>query len=191
MRSYSHSAVAHSSGLMAKEIQPVTIPAAKKGQSDGIMHEDEEFRKVNFDKFTSLKPAFVKEAGTITAANASTLNDGAAALVLMSAQAASRMNVKPLALIRGIADAAVDPIDFPTAPAAAVPKVLANAGVKKEDIASWEINEAFSVVVLANQKILGLDPEKVNVHGGAVSLGHPIGYASCIWRRLGLMEFSF
>uniref|UniRef100_A0A8C7EC36 Uncharacterized protein n=1 Tax=Nothoprocta perdicaria TaxID=30464 RepID=A0A8C7EC36_NOTPE len=110
--------------------------------------------------------------GTVTAANASTLNDGAAAVLLMTAEAAKRLQVKPLARI---VDAAVAPIDFPIAPAYAVPKILSAAGLKKEDIAMWEINEAFSVVVLANMKMLGIDPQKVNIHGGAVSLGHPIG----------------
>ncbi|XP_039085081.1 acetyl-CoA acetyltransferase, mitochondrial-like, partial [Hyaena hyaena] len=114
-------------------------------------------------------------AGTVTAANASTLNDGAAALVLMTAEAAKRLGVKPLARIAAFADAAVDPIDFPIAPAHAVPKVLKDAGLKKEDITMWEVNEAFSLVVLANMKLLELDPQKVNINGGAVSLGHPIG----------------
>ncbi|KFO20708.1 Acetyl-CoA acetyltransferase, mitochondrial [Fukomys damarensis] len=113
--------------------------------------------------------------GTVTAANASTLNDGAAAMVLMTTDAAKRLNVKPLARIAAFADAAVDPIDFPVAPAYAVPKVLKDAGLKKEDIAMWEVNEAFSVVVLANIKMLEIDPQKVNINGGSVSLGHPIG----------------
>ncbi|KAG5283885.1 hypothetical protein AALO_G00020650 [Alosa alosa] len=119
--------------------------------------------------------AAVEQAGTVTAANASTLNDGAAALVLMTADAAKKLNVNPLARIVAFADAATNPIDFPIAPAFAVPKVLEMSGVKKDDIAMWEINEAFSVVVLANIKMLDLDPNKVNVNGGAVSLGHPIG----------------
>uniref|UniRef100_A0A8C4ZKD7 acetyl-CoA C-acetyltransferase n=2 Tax=Gadus morhua TaxID=8049 RepID=A0A8C4ZKD7_GADMO len=113
--------------------------------------------------------------GTVTAANASTLNDGAAALVLMTADAAKRLNVKPLARIVSFADAAVAPIDFPIAPAFAVPKVLEAAGIQKQDVAMWELNEAFSVVALANVKMLDIDPAKVNVNGGAVSLGHPIG----------------
>ena len=114
-------------------------------------------------------------AGTVTAANASTLNDGAAALVLMTAQAASRLNVTPLARVVTYADAACAPIDFTIAPALAIPKVLQQAGVNAEDIAMWEINEAFSVVSLINIKTLNLDPSKVNIHGGAVSMGHPIG----------------
>lgn len=103
------------------------------------------------------------------------MNDGAAAVVLMTADAAKRLNVKPLARIAAFADAAVDPIDFPIAPAYAVPKVLKDAGLKKEDVTMWEVNEAFSVVVLANIKMLEIDPQKVNINGGAVSLGHPIG----------------
>lgn len=118
---------------------------------------------------------FQPEDGTVTAGNASTLNDGAAALVLMSADAAKQFNVTPLASVVSFADAALAPIDFPTAPAYAIPKALEAAGLSSNDISLWEINEAFSVVALANIKILGIDPEKVNVDGGAVSLGHPIG----------------
>jgi len=113
--------------------------------------------------------------GTVTAANASSLNDGAAAALLMTAGAARRLNVTPLARVAAFADAAVEPVDFPVAPAYAVPKVLKDAGLKKEDITMWEVNEAFSLVVLANIKMLDLDPQKVNINGGAVSLGHPIG----------------
>ncbi|KAI2659647.1 Acetyl-CoA acetyltransferase, mitochondrial [Labeo rohita] len=156
INSYSRSKAAWESGILAKE-------------------EDEEYRKVDFSKVPKLKAVFQRENGTVTAANASTLNDGAAALVLMTADAAKRLNVTPLAKIVAFADAAVAPIDFPIAPAFAVPKVLQAAGVKKEDIAMWEINEAFSVVVLANIKMLDIDPSKVNINGGAVSLGHPIG----------------
>nr|KAG5694481.1 hypothetical protein BaRGS_014212 [Batillaria attramentaria] len=140
-----------------------------------VVSDDEEYKRVNFDKFKTLRPVFQKEGGTVTAANASTLNDGAAALVLTTGQKASQLGVKPLARILGFADAAIAPIDFPTAPAEAIPKVLKMTGVKKEDIDMWEINEAFSVVVLANIKALDLDPSKVNVNGGAVSIGHPIG----------------
>lgn len=174
VRSYERSSEAHLSGVMAKEIIPIGIP--QKSGKTTVYHEDEEFRKVNYEKLPVLKTAFQKDGGTITAANASKLNDGACAAVLMSATAAQRLNLKPLAVIRAMADAAVDPIDFPTAPAAAIPKVLNQAGLQKDDIALWEINEAFSVVVLANQNILDLNPERVNVHGGAVALGHPIGY---------------
>ena len=125
----------------------------------------------------SLKPAFLKEedGGTVTAANASTLNDGGAACVLMTEAYAIKNGIQPLARIVGFGDAAVAPIDFPTAPAAAIPKVLQSCGLTINDIAMFEINEAFSVVVLANIKLLDLDASKVNIHGGAVSLGHPIG----------------
>lgn len=172
IRSYKLSKASVEGGLLKDEIVPVEIPQ-KKGDPK-VISEDEEYKKVNFDKFTSLKSVFKKD-GTITAANASTLNDGAGAIVLMSAQAAERLKVKPLARILGLADAALEPIDFPTAPAYAIPKVLEWTGVKKDDIDMWEINEAFSVVVIANIQELGLDINKVNIHGGAVSLGHPIG----------------
>ncbi|XP_022601586.1 acetyl-CoA acetyltransferase, mitochondrial [Seriola dumerili] len=171
--SYSRSKAAYESGVLAKEIVPVSIP--QRGKPDVVVSEDEEWRRVDFSKVPKLKAVFQRENGTVTAANASTLNDGAAALVLMTADAAKRHNVTPLARIVSFADAAVAPIDFPIAPAYAVPKVLEAAGLKKEDISMWEINEAFSVVVLANIKMLDIDAAKVNVNGGAVSLGHPIG----------------
>uniref|UniRef100_A0A8C1IFW3 acetyl-CoA C-acetyltransferase n=1 Tax=Cyprinus carpio TaxID=7962 RepID=A0A8C1IFW3_CYPCA len=173
INSYTRSKAAWESGVLAKEVVPVSIP--QKGKPDIVVKEDEEYRKVDFSKVPKLKAVFQKENGTVTAANASTLNDGAAALVLMTTDAAKRLNITPLAKIVAFADAAVAPIDFPIAPAFAVPKVLKAAGVKKEDIAMWEINEAFSVVVLANIKMLDIDPNKVNINGGAVSLGHPIG----------------
>lgn len=176
--SYKKTAAAAKNGLLAKEITPVTI-SGKKGKADVIINEDEEYKRVNFDKFTSLPTVFQKEGGTVTAANASTLNDGAAACVLMTAAAAQKFGVKPLAKIIGFADAAVDPIDFAIAPAHAMPKILERHNINKQDIAMWEINEAFSVVVLANIKLLDLDPEKVNVNGGAVSIGHPIGMSGC------------
>ncbi|KAM6385466.1 acetyl-CoA acetyltransferase, mitochondrial isoform 3-T3 [Alca torda] len=171
--SYTKSKTAWDSGILKNEIVPVTI--SKKGKPDTEVNEDEEYKRVDFSKVPKLKAVFQKENGTVTAANASTLNDGAAALVLMTTEAAKRLKVKPLARIVAFADAAVDPIDFPIAPAHAVPKILSQTGLKKEDIAMWEINEAFSVVVLANIKMLGIDPQKVNINGGAVSLGHPIG----------------
>uniref|UniRef100_A0A8C1X1V5 acetyl-CoA C-acetyltransferase n=1 Tax=Cyprinus carpio TaxID=7962 RepID=A0A8C1X1V5_CYPCA len=173
INSYSRSKAAWESGILAKEVVSVSIP--QKGKPDIVVKEDEEYKKVDFSKVPKLRAVFQKENGTVTAANASTLNDGAAALVLMTADAAKRLNVTPLAKILAFADAAVAPIDFPIAPAFAVPKVLKKVGVKKEDIAMWEINEAFSVVVLANIKMLDIDPDKVNINGGAVSLGHPIG----------------
>ncbi|XP_055945716.1 acetyl-CoA acetyltransferase, mitochondrial-like [Argiope bruennichi] len=171
---YKKTANAVESGVFSKEIIPVTIPG-KRGKPDVVINTDEEYKRVNFEKVPQLPTVFQKENGTITAANASTINDGAAACVLMTADAAEKMNVKPLARIVGFADAAVAPIDFPISPAFAIPKLLECTGIKLEDVALWEINEAFSVVVLANIKMLKLDPTKVNVHGGAVSLGHPIG----------------
>lgn len=171
--SYTRSKAAWDQKKISNEIAAVTI--AQKGKPDIVVAEDEEYKRVDFNKFPKLKPVFQKDSGTITAANASKLNDGAAALVLMTAEAAKRLNVTPLARILAFADAAVDPIDFPVAPAYAVPKLLKAAGLKKEDIAMWEINEAFSVVALVNIKMLEIDPQKVNINGGAVSLGHPIG----------------
>ena len=139
------------------------------------MDTDEEYTRVNFDKLPGLKAVFQPDGGTVTAGNASTLNDGAAALILMTAKAAEKCGVTPLAAVVGFADAALAPIDFPTAPAFAIPKALLAAGIAKEDVSLWEINEAFSVVALANIKMLDLDPSLVNVDGGAVSLGHPVG----------------
>lgn len=171
--SYKRSANAWKMGSFASEVVPVSIPQ-KKGP-DIEFTEDEEFKKVNFDKLSSLRPVFAKENGTITAGNASTLNDGAAACVLVNSEAVSKLNLKPLARIVAFADAAVKPVDFSIAPAYAIPKVLERAGKTTADIDLWEINEAFSSVALANIKHLKLDVEKVNIHGGAVSLGHPIG----------------
>lgn len=172
--SYKRSAAAYETKAFADELVPVPVPQ-KRGAAPVLFTEDEEYKKVNFDKFNKLATVFQRENGTVTAGNASTLNDGAAALVLMTAAAAQRLNVKPIARVVGYADGECDPIDFPIAPAVAIPKLLEKTGVKKDDVALWEINEAFSVVAVANQKILNLDPTKINVHGGAVSLGHPIG----------------
>lgn len=172
--SYKRSAQAWKDKVFDAEITPVEI-AQKKGKPSIFVSEDEEFKRVNFDKFGQLNTVFQKENGTVTAGNASTLNDGASALVLMTAEAAEKYKCKPLARIIGFADAETDPIDFPIAPAFAIPKLLEQTGVRKQDIALWEINEAFSLVVLANMKIMDLDVKNVNIHGGAVSLGHPIG----------------
>lgn len=172
--SYKRSAAAYENKIFKDELVPVNVPQ-KKGKPDIVFSEDEEYKRVNFEKFNKLNTVFQKENGTVTAGNASTLNDGAAALILTTADAAQKFNLKPLARIVGFQDAATDPIDFPIAPAFAIPTLLQNAGINKNDVALWEINEAFSVVVVANQKILDIDPSKVNVHGGAVSLGHPIG----------------
>lgn len=173
IRSYTLSKQAAEAGVFDAEIVPVEVP--QRRGNPVVVKADEEYLKANFEKFKTLKPVFQKEGGTVTAANASTLNDGAAAMVLMTAAAADRLGVKPLARIVGFADAAVDPMDFPTAPAAAIPKMLERHNIKAEDVSMWEINEAFSVVVLACVKMLGIDPAKVNVNGGAVSIGHPIG----------------
>lgn len=172
--SYKRSAEAYAKNVFKSELVPVNVPQ-KRGQPDVVFAEDEEYKRVNFEKFGKLATVFQKENGTVTAGNASTLNDGAAALILTTSEQAQRLNLKPLARIVGFQDGACDPIDFPIAPACAVPKLLERTGVSKNDVALWEINEAFSVVVLANQKLLDIDPNKVNVHGGAVSLGHPIG----------------
>jgi len=172
--SYKKSAAAWGKGIFKEEIVDVTIKG-KRGKPDTIISEDEEYKKVNFDKFSKLATVFQREGGTVTAGNASTLNDGAGACVLMTAEAAERHGVKPLARIVGFADAATDPIDFPIAPALATPKLLNLTGVHKDEISMWEVNEAFSVVVLANIKLGEIDPAKVNINGGAVSLGHPIG----------------
>jgi len=174
IESYKRATKAWKDGAFNDEIVAVPVPQ-KKGAPDVVVAEDEEFKKVNYEKLPQLQPVFQKQGGTITAANASTLNDGAAACVLMSADAAKQFNVRPLAKIIGFADAAVKPADFAIAPVQAIQKVLASSGIRPEDISMWEINEAFSVVVLANMKLLNLSPEKVDIHGGAVSLGHPIG----------------
>jgi len=170
--SYKKAQAAITNGWFKDEIIPVEIPQ-KKGASI-IVAQDEEPTKVNFEKITQLNPAFTKE-GTVTAANASTMNDGAAALVLMSAEKAKALGIQPIAIIKGFADAEQDPKWFTTTPALALPKALQKAGLKKEDIDFFEFNEAFSVVGIVNTKILALDMNKVNVHGGAVALGHPLG----------------
>lgn len=176
IRSYQLTAAATKADLFKNEIVPMEIPQ-RRGDAL-LMDEDEEFTNVNFDKIPKLRPAFSKE-GTVTAANASTINDGAAALVLMSRQKAKTLGVKPIAKIRGFADAAQDPLWFTTAPAKAIPKALAMAGVGKKEVDFYEINEAFSAVAIANNMELGLDPETVNVNGGSVALGHPLGASGC------------
>ncbi len=172
IQSYQRSAEAWKSGAFAEEVVPVAVPQ-RRGEPV-LVTEDEEYKNVFLDKIPSLRPAFTKD-GTVTAANASTINDGAAALVLMSAEKAAALGLKPLARIRSYADAAQEPKWFTTAPAKALPLALGKAGLKLEDIDYFEFNEAFSVVGLANIKLLGLSEEVVNVNGGAVSLGHPLG----------------
>lgn len=173
IQSYKRSAEAWASGKFKEEIVPVEIPQ-RKGEPI-IFSEDEEYKNVNFDRIGTLPTVFQKENGTVTAANASTLNDGASALVLMSKEKMEELGLKPLAKIVSYADAAHEPEWFTTAPAKALPIALKKAGLEVSDIDFFEFNEAFSVVGLANNKILGLDESKVNVNGGAVSLGHPLG----------------
>lgn len=170
--SYTKALEATKSGSLKKEIVPVEIPQRKGDPL--VMEEDEELGFVNFDKIPQLKPVFSKD-GTVTAANASTINDGASATVLASKKMVHKLKLKPLAKILGFADAAQDPIWFTTTPSLAIPRALMMAGINKKDVDYYEINEAFSVVVIANNRLLELDPEKVNVFGGAVSIGHPIG----------------
>lgn len=172
IQSYKRSAAAWASGKFAEEVVPVGVPQ-RRGEPL-IVSEDEEFKNVKLEKIPTLRPAFSKD-GTVTAANASTINDGAAALVLMSAEKAKELNLKPLASIKSYADAAQEPKWFTTAPAKALPKALDRAGLKLDDVDYFEFNEAFAVVGLANMKILGLDDTNVNVNGGAVALGHPLG----------------
>lgn len=172
VQSYKRSADAWSSGKFKDEVIPVEVPQ-RRGEPI-LVTEDEEFKNVKLEKIPHLRAAFSKE-GTVTAANASTINDGAAAVVLMSETKAKELNLEPLAHIKGYADAAHEPKWFTTAPAKALPKALDRAGVSIDDIDFFEFNEAFSVVGLANMKLLGLEDDKVNVHGGAVSLGHPLG----------------
>ena len=171
--SYKRSAKAWQEGKFADEIVPVSIPQ-RKGEPV-IFSEDEEYKAVNFERMATLPTVFQKENGTVTAANASTLNDGASALILMSGEKMRELGLKPLAKIIAYADAAQAPEWFTTAPAKALPKALDKAGLTTADIDFFEFNEAFSVVGLANNKLLGLDAAKVNVNGGAVSLGHPLG----------------
>jgi acetyl-CoA C-acetyltransferase len=172
IESYKRVASATDAGKFKNEIIPVSIPQ-RKGDAL-VVSEDEEYKNIKFDKVPSLSPVFDK-AGTVTAANASTLNDGASALLLMSSKKAQELGLKPLAVIRGFADAQQAPEWFTTSPSIAIPKAIANAGLSKNDIGYYEINEAFSVVALANNKILDLNPSNVNVNGGAVALGHPLG----------------
>ena len=172
IQSYERSANAWNSGKFDNEIVPVAVPQ-RKGDPI-IVAKDEEFTNVKLDKIPSLNPVFTKD-GTVTAANASTINDGAAAIILMSEEKAIALGLKPLAYIKGYADAAQEPKWFTTSPAKALPKALEKAGIAISDVDYFEFNEAFAVVGLANSKILGLGNSNVNVNGGAVSLGHPLG----------------
>ena len=172
INSYKRAALAWQSGFFKSEITPVEIP--QKGKDSYYITEDEEYKSVNFDKLPLLKPVFDKQ-GTITAANASTLNDGAAALLITNTETASKKGLTPIARIIGYADAAQEPALFTTAPSIAIPKALKKANISINDVDYFEINEAFSAVAIANNIALNLNPEKVNVWGGAVALGHPLG----------------
>lgn len=172
IRSYEKSAQAWETGKFDNEIIPVEIPQ-KRGEPL-VFSQDEEFTNVKLDKIPSLNPVFTKD-GTVTAANASTINDGAAVLILMSEEKANSLGLKPLAYIKSYADAAQEPKWFTTSPAKALPKALNKVGLSVSDVDFFEFNEAFSVVGIANSKILNIDAAKVNVNGGAVSLGHPLG----------------
>ena len=172
IQSYKRSEDAWKTGKFDNEVIPVEVPQ-RRGEPI-IVSEDEEYKNVKIEKIPALRPAFTKE-GTVTAANASTINDGAAVLVLMSLSKAKELKLTPMATIKSYADAAQEPEWFTTAPAKALPKALDKAGITLDDVDYFEFNEAFSVVGLANMKLLGLDDSHVNVNGGAVSLGHPLG----------------
>ncbi len=172
VQSYNRSAAAWDAGKFNDEVIPVEVPQ-RRGEPI-IVSKDEEYTNVKMEKIPALRPAFSKD-GTVTAANASTINDGAAALVLMSKEKADELGLQPLATIKSYADAAQEPKWFTTAPAKALPKAIAKAGISLDDVDYFEFNEAFSVVGLANMKILGLKDDNVNINGGAVSLGHPLG----------------
>ena len=172
IESYQRAAKAWTAGNFNEEIVPVAVPQ-RRGENI-IVSEDEEYKNVKLEKIPQLRAVFNKE-GTVTAANASTLNDGASALVLMSKEKAEELHIKPIAKVVSYADAAQEPKWFTTAPAKAIPKALAKANLSTEEIDFWELNQAFSVVGLVNTKLLGLDPTKVDVNGGAVALGHPLG----------------
>lgn len=171
IESYKRSAAAWSAGKFADEIIPLIVKT-KKG--DVEFKEDEEYKNVNFEKIPALKPVFIKD-GTVTAANASTMNDGAAAVILMSKEKAEALGIKPIAKIKSYADAEQAPEWFTTSPSLAVPRAIEKAGLKQSDISFYELNEAFAVVGIVNTQMMKLDASKVNVNGGAVSLGHPLG----------------
>ncbi len=172
IQSYTRASDAWRAGSYKDEVIPITI-TGRKGETT-LVDEDEEFKNVVFDKIAGLKPVFDKE-GTVTAANASTMNDGASALVLMSKEKVKALGLTPIAAIRGFADAAQDPLWFTTAPSLAIPKAIKNAGMTEKDVDYYEINEAFAAVAIANQRQLNLDGERLNIFGGAVALGHPLG----------------
>lgn len=175
IRSIQKAQAAEKAGYFKAEIAPIEIPGARGKPATVVDKDDKTQMPLNIEKLKSIKPAFLPNGGTVTAPNASPLSDGAAAVVLCSEAALKKYNLKPLAKILGWGEAAKAPSKFTTAPALAIPKALKHAGVRQDDVDAFEINEAFSVVALANMKLLGLSEEKVNVHGGAVVLGHPLG----------------
>lgn len=174
IRSYERGIAARQSGAFSWEIAPVKISGGR-GKQSAVVDRDDGLQKFDLAKLKELPPSFKKNSGTVTAGNASLISDGGAALVLVSGEKAKELGLQVIARIRGFSDAAQAPEWFTTAPALAIPKAISNAGLEPSQVDFYEINEAFAVVALANQKLLGLDPEKVNVHGGAVSLGHPLG----------------
>jgi acetyl-CoA C-acetyltransferase len=174
IRTYQRSQAAQKAGLFDEEIAPVTLPGVR-GKPGVTVSQDEEPKNLNPEKLRAIKPAFITGTGTVTAPNSSPLSDGAAAVVLVSESKLKELNLKPIAKILGWGDAAQTPSKFTTAPALAIPKALKHAGVSQDQIDVFEINEAFSVVALANMKLLGLSEDKVNIHGGAVAIGHPLG----------------
>lgn len=173
IKSYERAAAAWEKGLFKEEVAPITL-TTKKGAEPTVVSKDEEYTNINLQKVKTLKPAF-KADGTVTAANASTLNDGASAFVVMSGKFARENNIKPLFRVLGYGDAAKDPVEFTTAPSEAIPRALKHAKLQLKDVEYHEINEAFAVVALVNAKLLDLDLNRINVHGGACALGHPIG----------------
>lgn len=174
VKSFQRGISAQNGGLFAWEIVPVEVSRGR-GKPSTIVEKDEGLGKFDAAKLRKLRPSFKEDGGSVTAGNASTISDGAAALVLVSGEKAIQLGLKVIAKIKGYADAAQAPELFTTAPALAIPKAISNAGLEASQICYYEINEAFSVVALANQKLLGLNPERLNAHGGAVSLGHPLG----------------
>ncbi|RAH85882.1 acetyl-CoA acetyltransferase, partial [Aspergillus japonicus CBS 114.51] len=174
IRTYEKAQAAQKAGLFDDEIAPIELPGFR-GKPGVTVSQDEEPKNLNPDKLRAIKPAFIPGSGTVTAPNSSPLNDGAAAIVLVSEAKVKELNLKPVAKILGWGDAAHQPSKFTTAPALAIPKALKHAGIAQDAVDAFEINEAFSVVALANMKLLNIPEEKVNIHGGAVAIGHPIG----------------
>lgn len=174
IKSYQKAQKATEAGLFKTEIVPVEVSGGR-GKPNIKIEKDDEVKNLNIEKLRAMKPAFLPKDGTVTAPNAAPINDGASALVLVSEAKLKELNIKPLAKILGWGDAAKTPSEFTTAPALAIPKAIKHAKLEASQIDAYEINEAFSVVALANMKILNLDPSKVNIHGGAVAIGHPLG----------------